>query len=183
MPEDYLIPDMESLGLDPAQIKYICITHAGPDHLGGAKYFQDTYGTQIVMSHPEWDKMPTDGSTIYDFVPPVQNIVGTDGMELTLGDTTVTMIYTPRTVAGGGLTYLAPVYDNGEPHMWMTYGNTGISGDLADKEVFRESVAKALACVEEYNVDVLITPVCWAAASKVSFFSSRILFMLTASTA
>lgn len=43
-PEKLIIPGMKKLGLDPAKIKYILITHAGPDHVGGAKYFQDNCG-------------------------------------------------------------------------------------------------------------------------------------------
>lgn len=58
-PENLIIPGMEKLGLDPSKIKYILITHAGPDHVGGAKYFQDNYGTQIVMSQQEWYVAPT----------------------------------------------------------------------------------------------------------------------------
>ncbi|MEI8633401.1 MBL fold metallo-hydrolase [Vibrio sp. PP-XX7] len=53
-PEELIIPGMQKLGLDPAQIKYILITHAGPDHVGGAKYFQDHYGTHILMSEQDW---------------------------------------------------------------------------------------------------------------------------------
>ena len=32
--EETIIPGMKELGLDPAQVKYILITHAGPDHAG-----------------------------------------------------------------------------------------------------------------------------------------------------
>ena len=44
--EEILLPGMMKLGLDPAKVKYILITHAGPDHLGAAKKFQDNYGNK-----------------------------------------------------------------------------------------------------------------------------------------
>ena len=39
---DYLIDNMKKLGLDPAKIKYILVTHAGPDHVGAVPKFQRT---------------------------------------------------------------------------------------------------------------------------------------------
>ena len=39
-----LINNMEKLGLDPAKVKYILVTHAGPDHVGAVPKFQRDYG-------------------------------------------------------------------------------------------------------------------------------------------
>ena len=58
-----------------------------------------------------------------------------DGDTLTLGDTTITMVKTPRTVGGSGLSYFIPVKIKGKRHMWATYGNTGINGPLPNIEV------------------------------------------------
>ena len=55
-----LLPNMAKLGLDPAKVKYILITHGtgpkGGDHIGGVKYFNDNYGTKVVLSGPECGK-------------------------------------------------------------------------------------------------------------------------------
>ena len=40
--DEFLIPNMKKLGLDPAKIKYILVTHAGPDHVGAVPKFQET---------------------------------------------------------------------------------------------------------------------------------------------
>lgn len=168
MPEDYIIPDMKKLGLDPSKIKYILITHAGPDHVGGAKYFQEKYGTKIVMSQEEWEqakkiksnKNVSGDSQFKDMaqIPwPNQDIVGHDGDKITLGDFSVTIVHAPRKVNGGGLSYIAPVFDKGTSHMWATYGNTNVVGSLEDKEVYRNSIAKFLSYVDKYNVDVVIS--------------------------
>lgn len=157
MPEDYILPGMKELGLDPARIKYILVTHAGPDHVGGAQYFQSHYGTRIVMSQEEWGGVPKDGSKYFGSTPPTPDIVGTDGQTITLGDLTVTIVTTPRTVRGGGLSYIAKVYDNGTPHVFATYGNTNVVGSLGDKKVYRASIEKFLGYVDRMHVDVVIS--------------------------
>jgi len=131
--EEILIPNMRKLGLDPNKVKYILVTHAGPDHLGATRKFQDNHGTQIIYSapiaaNPAW--LP---------VAPVTTMVK-DGDTLTLGDTTITIVSTPRTVGGTGLSYFIPVTLNGVRHLWATYGNTGIVGTLADKALYTSAI-------------------------------------------
>jgi len=157
-----LEPNMAALGLDPAQIKYILITHAGPDHIGAAKYFQDTYGTEVVFNRklvsapatspaPDWLKNMPDETTVMN-----------DGDTLTLGDTTITMVLTPRNYnrdgsPGDGFSYFIPVKIKGKRHMWATYGNTGISGGIANKELYQESMAKFLTYVDKLRADIAIS--------------------------
>jgi metallo-beta-lactamase class B len=50
---DILVPSMQKVGLDPAQIKYIVLSHGHPgqtDHTGGANYLQRTYHPRVMMS-------------------------------------------------------------------------------------------------------------------------------------
>ncbi|SHO44130.1 MBL fold metallo-hydrolase [Desulfopila aestuarii] len=154
--EEILLPNMEKLGLDPAQVKYIMITHGsigrgGGDHAGGVKYFNETYGTKIVLSGPEWAK--SDQTSIdHDDV-----IVPTDGQTLTLGDTTVTMVNTPRSVGGGGLSYFIPVKIKGKQHLWATYGNTGINSPLANIEVYLASMEKWFTYLDNLEPDIAIS--------------------------
>lgn len=154
--------NMSALGLDPAQIKYILLTHAGPDHVGAVKYFQDTYGTQVVFNRklvsapsgapvPAWLKNMPDETTVMN-----------DGDTLTLGDTTITMVHTPRSYnadgsIGDGLSYFIPVKIKGKRHLWATYGNTGMVGSIADKELYRESMAKWLGYVDALKPDIAIS--------------------------
>lgn len=131
--EDILIPNMRKLGLDPNKVKYILITHAGPDHLGATRKFQDNHGAKIVYSapivaNPAW--LP---------LAPVTTLVK-DGDTLTLGNTTITIVSTPRTVGGTGLSFFIPVTLNGVQHLWATYGNTGIVGTLADKALYTSAI-------------------------------------------
>ncbi len=155
-PEKIIIPGMKKLGLDPAMIKYMLITHAGPDHIGGASYFQEHYGTRIVMSQEEWDDASKSGGKV-SWPLPRRDIVGADGQEVILGGTKVTIVETPRRIDGGGLSFIAPVYDGGKPHVFATYGNTNVVGTLADKKLYREAVASFIAYAERAKVDVVVS--------------------------
>src|SRR5262249_1989907 len=53
--EDEIVGGLRKLGFNPADIKYAIVQHAHIDHIGGAKYLQDKFGTRIVMADADWD--------------------------------------------------------------------------------------------------------------------------------
>src|SRR6185436_10716911 len=53
--EEVLVPGLKQLGLDPANIKYIVLSHGHADHFGGAPYFQEHYNTPVMMTAADWD--------------------------------------------------------------------------------------------------------------------------------
>ena len=111
--EELIIGGMKKLGLDPRNIKYVIISHAHGDHIGGAEMLQTRYGARIVMGGPDWDlveKFPNR----YKTMAPKRDIVATDGMKITLGDTTVTIWLTPGHTPGT-LSYTFTVSDRSRP--------------------------------------------------------------------
>jgi metallo-beta-lactamase class B len=110
--EDEVAGGMMKLGLNPADIKYAVVSHAHPDHDGGAKFLQDHYGTRVIMSPADWDVL--DKRTVG--TKPRRDIEATDGQKLTLGDTTLTLYITPGHTPGT-ISTLFPVKDNGTPHL------------------------------------------------------------------
>src|SRR5262245_65605322 len=52
--EELIIGGMKKLGLDPRNIKYVIISHAHVDHIGGAEMLQTRYGARVVMGGPDW---------------------------------------------------------------------------------------------------------------------------------
>jgi metallo-beta-lactamase class B len=86
--EDEIVGGLKKLGLDPAQIKYALVTHGHRDHVGGAKYLQDHFGTRIILSAADWDLVEKSPRVT---VKPKRDMVATDGQKLTLGDTTITL--------------------------------------------------------------------------------------------
>ena len=55
--ESQLLPGFEKLGLDPAQVKVILVTHGHADHFGGSSYFQERYGSKVYISAADWNLM------------------------------------------------------------------------------------------------------------------------------
>jgi metallo-beta-lactamase class B len=111
--EELIVGGLRRLGLDPNDIKYVIISHAHGDHIGGAQMLQEKHGAQVVMSGPDWDLVEKYPNR-YKTMAPTRNIVATDGMKLTLGDTTVSTWFTPGHTPGT-LSYTFTVFDRGRP--------------------------------------------------------------------
>ena len=52
--EPEIVEGLSGLGLNPRDIKYVVISHAHGDHVGGARFLQDR-GARVVMSAADWD--------------------------------------------------------------------------------------------------------------------------------
>jgi len=111
--EELIIGGMKRLGLNPGDIKYVLISHAHSDHIGGAEMIQKQYGARIVMGGPDWQSVERYPNR-YKTMAPKRDIVATDGMKITLGDTTVTIWETPGHTPGT-LSYTFAVRDQGRP--------------------------------------------------------------------
>ena len=111
--EELIVGGMQRLGLDPEDIRYVIIGHAHGDHVGGAEMLQARYGARVVMGGPDWRLVETYPNR-YRTMAPKRDIVGTDGMKITLGDTTVTLWETPGHTPGT-LSFTFTVRDNGRP--------------------------------------------------------------------
>ena len=91
--------------LNPADVKYVLITHGHSDHDEGATYFQRSNGARVMLGARDWDliarrKLP--GGT------PKRDLVAEDGGKITLGDTTVGITLTPGHTPGAyGLIFQA----------------------------------------------------------------------------
>jgi metallo-beta-lactamase class B len=120
---DQIVGGLRKLGLDPATIKYVIVSHAHRDHVGGAGYLQEHFGARVIMAADDWALLDrTQGS----WLKARRDMVATDGQKLTLGDTTITMYVTPGHTLGT-LSLLVPVKDNGKPHLAASWGGTGFN--------------------------------------------------------
>ena len=109
--EELIIGGMRKLGLDPKNIKYVLISHAHTDHIGGAEMLQVRYGARVVMGGPDWELVEKYPNR-YKTMAPKRDIVATDGMKITLGDTAITIWLTPGHTPGT-LSYTFTVLDRG----------------------------------------------------------------------
>jgi metallo-beta-lactamase class B len=116
-----VVDGLRTLGLDPKTIKYAIVSHGHGDHSGGAKYLQDTFGTKIVLSADDWELLAHSAGA-----QPKRDIVATDGMALTLGDTTLRLYITPGHTLGT-ISTIIPLKDHGRSHVAATWGGTAFN--------------------------------------------------------
>ena len=149
---DLIEGGMRRLGLDPAQIRYVLVTHDHGDHYGGAQMIADRYRARVVASEIDWKMMETGlefDSKLWDR-PPRRDMSVHDGDTLTLGDTTVRFMITP----GHTLGTISPVFDvrhGGKVHKAMIWGGTSfnfgrdmgrLDGYIAQTERMRQLAAQ-----------------------------------------
>jgi metallo-beta-lactamase class B len=121
--EDEVVNGLKALGSDPNDIKYVLISHAHSDHVGGASYLQDRFNAKVIMSEADWQLLE---GTKTSWRKPRRELVATDGQKLTLGGTTLTLTITPGHTLGT-ISTLIPVLDNGKRHVAAYWGGTAFN--------------------------------------------------------
>jgi len=155
--EEEIVGGLKKLGLDPATVKYVIISHAHGDHVGGAKMMQDRFGSRIVMGGPDWDSIEKSVNG-YPQGKPKRDIVADDGQKITLGDTTVTIVTTPGHTPGT-LSMLFTVKDNGKPINVAYSGGTAFNFPSTGPnfDTYIRSQAKMAAAAAAANATILMS--------------------------
>ncbi|HLQ77845.1 MAG TPA: MBL fold metallo-hydrolase [Terriglobia bacterium] len=159
---DYAAPDeiiggMKKLGLDTRKVKYVILSHAHADHDGGAKMLQDEIpGVHLVYGAEDWDSV--DRSTNHAGGKPKHDIVGTDGMKISVGDASVQIVTMPGHTPGT-LSFLFEVKDNGKPLRIAYVGGTAIpfNGDAAYYDGYLASSKKMAKAAADFGATVLMS--------------------------
>jgi metallo-beta-lactamase class B len=163
---DVIEPRLRKLGLDPKNIRYIIITHGHGDHAGGAKYFQDHYGSVVLIGRADEALVRAPHAAGLPGYPPLvaparlQPI--DDGMVLKLGDTAVALYVTPGHTPGS-IAAVFPVTDKGQPHEVALFGGYGLPTHLDMKNgqpgllAFEDSVRRFRDIGEAVGVDSAIS--------------------------
>jgi metallo-beta-lactamase class B len=146
--ENIIIPGMRKLGLNPDDLKVVFVTHFHGDHSGGVPYFQQR-GVRVMLSQADWASMPSHAA-------PNAASVASDGQVITLGDTPITVVFTPGHTPGA-ISLIFPVFENGTRH-------TAVVMELSPRgglDVHREAVA-GIRHLGEYlvreKVDIALHP-------------------------
>ncbi len=124
---------LRKLGLNPADIKYVVVSHGHPDHAGGARFLQEKYGARLLMSAADYDLVDRQNPVW----KPKRDMVVTDGQTLTLGDTTMTFYLTPGHTEGT-ISTIFSVRDGGRRHTITTWGGTGFIFGRIQERLSRE---------------------------------------------
>ncbi len=123
--EEAIVGGLERLGLDPRDIRYVIISHAHGDHIGGAQMLQERYGARVVMGAADWTLVERYPNR-YRSMAPRRDVVASDGMRITLGDQTVTLWETPGHTQGT-LSYTFTARDQGRPVSVAYSGGTAFN--------------------------------------------------------
>jgi metallo-beta-lactamase class B len=156
--EDEVIGGLRKLGIDPAEIRYVIISHAHGDHSGGAGILQQ-HGARVVMSEADW-KLYEQGD---DKIKAKRDIVATDGMAITLGGATVRVYLTPGHTHGT-ISSVLPVHDNGKARTAVLWGGTLFNfRDTPDDprdarlKVYADSAARFREVARTAKADILLS--------------------------
>jgi len=154
--EEEIIGGLKKLGLDPRTVKYVIISHAHGDHVGGAKLMQDRFGSRIVMGAADWDSIEKSVNG-YPAGKPKRDIAADDGQKITLGDASVTIVTTPGHTPGT-LSMLFTVKDNGKPLNVAYSGGTAFNfpSTVANFDIYIDSQRKMAAAAARTNATVLM---------------------------
>jgi metallo-beta-lactamase class B len=152
--EDVLVGGMKKLGLDPAKVKYVIVSHGHRGESGGAYLFQSRYGAHIVTA--DWDLI--EGSVHgYPTGKPKRDIVATDGMKVTVGDRTVTLYLTPGHTPGT-ISGIFQVHDQGKPLTVVYSGGTEFNfpNDVAHFDQYLASERKLASLAAAANATIIL---------------------------
>ena len=155
--QDEIIGGMKKLGLDTSKIKYVILSHAHGDHDGGAKLLQDEIrGVHLVYGAEDWDAV--DQSSNRPCGKPKRDIVGTDGMKISVGDASVQIVTMPGHTLGT-LSFLFEVRDNGKPLRVAYVGGTAIpfNSDTAYYDRYLASSKKMAEAAANFGATALMS--------------------------
>jgi metallo-beta-lactamase class B len=152
--EDEVVEGLRKLGFDPADIEYVLVSHGHLDHVGGAKLLQERFGARVLMAAADWEMLERDDPPW----KPRRDIEITDGMGLTLGDTTLTMHHTPGHT-NGTVSTLIPLRDGANRHVGALWGGTlfNFGPDAARFRAYAQSAAKFRELATAAGADVLLS--------------------------
>ena len=86
--KDEIQDGLKKVGLDPRRVKYVILSHAHGDHDGGAKILQDAIpDVRLIYGAEDWESV--DKSETRAGGKPKRDLVGADGMRVSVGDASV----------------------------------------------------------------------------------------------
>ncbi len=162
--EELVTNGLKKMGLNPADIKYLIISHPHGDRYFGARYVQDTYKARVIMSEADWGTLAKSNEP--NELKPRKDMVATDGMKLTLGETTLTLYITPGHTPGTVST-LVPLRDGNRTHTGVVWGGInpsferyGVRYYSSLQETFKiwsDSAARMQDIIKMTGADVYLT--------------------------
>ena len=154
---DEVLGGLKKLGLNPAHVKYVILSHAHADHDGGAKLLQDEIkDVKLIYGAEDWEMVKSQENRPGGM--PKRDRTGDDGMVVSVGDASVRIITMPGHTAGT-LSYLFEARDGGKPLRVAYVGGTaipfGAAPDYYDR--YAASSRKMGKAAADYGATVLLS--------------------------
>jgi metallo-beta-lactamase class B len=172
--ETVVLSGLRKVGLDPANVRYVLITHGHDDHYGDAFYFQQR-GARVVASAADWELMgtptgpgrggggaarltpPRPQAPRPPATPPMRDIVVVDGQQITVGDVTFTSVLIPGHTPGA-LGFIFSVRDGRNSYTAALFGGSVLVPSFVRDErqwqQYIDSIAHWADATQKANVDV-----------------------------
>jgi metallo-beta-lactamase class B len=151
---------LRQLGMDPARIKTVIVTHAHGDHYGGAQHLSKQYKPRWVMSEIDWRQ--TEGQLEFATplwgAPPKRDVAVNDGDTVKLGDDIVTTLLTPGHTLGT-ITPIFEVRDKGQRHRAMVWGGTAFNfgRDMPRLDAYIDATRRLAQVARAQQIDVMLS--------------------------
>jgi metallo-beta-lactamase class B len=155
--KDEILDGLKKVGLDPAKVKYVILSHAHGDHDGGAKLLQDSIpGVHLVYGAEDWEAI--EKSSEHMGGKPKRDVAGDDGMTISVGDASVRIVTMPGHTPGT-LSYLFEARDHGKPLRAAYVGGTAIpfNANAAYYDRYIASSRKMAKAAADYGATVLLS--------------------------
>jgi len=155
--DEAIVDGLKKVGLDPAQVKYVIISHAHGDHVGGAKIMQERFGSRVIMGGPDWQYIE-DSVHRFPNGKPKRDIAATDGQKVTVGDASVTIVTTPGHTPGT-LSFVFEVKDKGKPLTVAYSGGTAFNfpNTVEHFDIYIASQRKMAEAADKAGATILIS--------------------------
>ena len=138
--------------MDPNDIRYVVVTHAHYDHIGGARRIQEEFGAVVLMTEEDWQMVDED--PIYrEYPTPMRHLLVTDNGTVNLGRTGLRFVKTPGHTPGVASTRFT-VYDDGFPVQAFMFGGVGLNFEGVERTETYISSVKRLQSMGDIEVNI-----------------------------
>jgi len=149
---DLVVDGIREFGFEPDDIRYVVVTHAHYDHIGGAKRMQEEFGAVVLMTEEDWAMVEEE--PVYQAYPkPMRHLIVTDNGTVNLGRTGLRFVKTPGHTVGVASTRFT-VYDNGFPFQAFMFGGVGLNFEGVERTQMYINSVKRLQQMGDIEVNI-----------------------------
>lgn len=141
---DWLLEGVRSSGFNPADIKFVFVTHAHLDHAGGAARVKQVSGARIGLSAEDWaviERQQKNPQQSQNFPPLARDLVLKDGEAITVGDQTFKFYVTPGHTPGATSVEFQ-ARDGARSHRVVVPGGLGLQYAPEFGPMFKSSITR-----------------------------------------